>query len=242
VVDILPATVPTGYTADAFIALHADGNNSRTARGFKISTRWRSEVARQDVMLVDTLTDAYRAATGLPEDDGVTRNMRGYYAYSPWRPTYRISNFTPGAIVEMGFVTSAADRAVMYGATHKVASGVATGIMNFLKAAYGSPATARSYGYGHGIVDPDINIDTRATMRSGGSGGPSRVQTGDWQVLLMGKPLVNVYAAAGGGSVIATVPKGNFYHSTVRSGDYYQITLPNGTQGWVHRNALVVQT
>src|SRR5690242_10902744 len=26
VVDILPATVPTGYRADAFVAIHADGN------------------------------------------------------------------------------------------------------------------------------------------------------------------------------------------------------------------------
>lgn len=86
-VDLLPATVPTGYSADAFIAIHADGNSSPTPRGYKISTRWRSEVAVQDATLVELLTAAYRAATGLPEDSNITRNMRGYYAYSPGGPT-----------------------------------------------------------------------------------------------------------------------------------------------------------
>ena len=33
VVDILPATVPTGYTADAFLSLHADGAASSSRRG-----------------------------------------------------------------------------------------------------------------------------------------------------------------------------------------------------------------
>jgi hypothetical protein len=38
-VEILPATVPTGYEADLFVALHADGNSSGAARGYKVSTR-----------------------------------------------------------------------------------------------------------------------------------------------------------------------------------------------------------
>src|SRR5947208_2356373 len=84
--EFLPATVPSGYAADAFVAIHADGSPSTAARGFKISTRWNSIVAMQDVRLVELLTDAYRSATGLPEDSAVTRNMRGYYAYSPRRP------------------------------------------------------------------------------------------------------------------------------------------------------------
>jgi N-acetylmuramoyl-L-alanine amidase len=240
IVDILPATVPTGYTADAFVALHADGNSSPAARGFKISTRWRSEVAVQDAMLVDMLTDAYRAATALPEDGNVTRNMRGYYAYSPWRPDYRVSNFTPSAIVEMGFVTSAADRAVMFTQTDKLASGVVTGILAFLKSAYGSSPASRAYGYG--LVDPDISKPTPTPApRTGASSQPSRQSTGDWQLLLMGKPTINVYSKSGGGSVLAQLPKGNFHHSIFRDGDYYRITLPNGQEGWIHRNAVIVQ-
>ena len=36
-VDILPATIPSGYTADAFIAIHSDYNNSPTMNGFKLA-------------------------------------------------------------------------------------------------------------------------------------------------------------------------------------------------------------
>lgn len=240
-VDVLPATVPTGCSADAFVAIHADGNESSGPRGFKISTRWSSEVAAQDGALVDLLTAQYAAATGLLEDSNVTRNMRGYYAYSPRRPNYRVSNFTPSAIVEMGYMTNAADRAVMFNDPQKVASGVVAGVLAFLKSAYASPGSARDYGYG--IVDGDINANAPALPHNSASPtpGPKLVQ-GDWQAYLMGKALVNVYAGPGNGSVIGQLPKGKLYHSTLRSGDYYQVTLPNGKTGWVHRNAVVIQT
>jgi len=245
-VEVLPATVPTGYSADAFVAIHADGNASPAPRGFKISTRWSSKVATQDVSLVHTLTDAYRAATGLPEDGAVTRNMRGYYAYSPRRANYRTSNFTPGAIVEMGYMTNAADRSVLFKSTDKVAAGIANGIMAYLKATYGSPATDKSYGFGYGVVDKDINPSATPipTPRPGsGQGfGSSRPQTGDWQVLLMGKPTINIYSGPGGqGPVITKVPRGQFLHATVRQGDYYQVTLSDGRKGWVSRYSLVTQ-
>jgi hypothetical protein len=245
-VEILPATVRTGYTADAFVAIHADGNSSSNARGFKISTRWRSEVAAQDAMLVDLLTEQYRAATGLPEDAGVTRNMRGYYAYATFRPNYRVSNFTPGAIVEMGFMTNAADRQVMFNQTDKVASGIAQGILRYLKVAYPDPAGARTYGYG--LVDDDIDPDApwlRRPNQSSGQQGPpppQAIQQGDWQAYILGTSTVSVYGGPGGtGGVIARIPKGRPYHATARKGDYYQVALPGGKIGWVHRNSLVIQ-
>jgi hypothetical protein len=235
-VDVLPATVPTGYSADAFVAMHADGSTSSSVRGFKISTRWSSRVAVQDAMLVELLTDAYRAATALPEDSNVTRNMRGYYAYSPRRTSYRVSTYTPAAIVEMGFMTSAADREVMFKETDKVASGVAAGIMDFLKRAYGN-TTARSYGYG--IVD-DIALSPGPpqTPRPGGFSG---VVSGDWKLLPLGAPSIRVYADSNGGAVIATLPSGQIQYATLRNGDYYRITLGDGKEGWVQRNAVIVQ-
>ena len=36
-VDILPATIPVGYRADAFVAIHADGSTSRTSSGLAVS-------------------------------------------------------------------------------------------------------------------------------------------------------------------------------------------------------------
>jgi N-acetylmuramoyl-L-alanine amidase len=131
-VEILPATVPTGYSADLFISLHMDGNTSTRARGFKASTRWRSDVAALDAYLVDTLTSSYANVTGLPEDSSVTRAMRGYYAYSTYRgESYRLGSTTPAAILEMGFITSPADRAVVFAQPNRVAQGIVAGINAF---------------------------------------------------------------------------------------------------------------
>lgn len=244
-VDVLPATVPSGYNADAFVAIHADGNASTRSRGFKISTRWRSEVAVQDARLVDIMTERYAALTGLPEDGSVTRNMRGYYAYAPFRPNWRTSNYTPGAIVEMGFITNATDRAFMFGQADRVAGAIKAGIVDFLKWAYGSPATQRSYGYGLGIIDGDLKPDDTPRPRgSGGSGSrpPGGIQTGNWDVVLMGRSSINIYGASGGtGGVIARLGKGLVLKSTARKGDYYEVTISNGKKGWIHRNAIVVQ-
>jgi hypothetical protein len=239
-VDTLPATVPTGYSADAFVAIHADGADSSSAHGFKISTRWSSSIALQDAMLVEMLTDAYRAATGLAEDGNVTRNMRGYYAFSPWRPNYRVSNYTPSAIVEMGYMTSPADRAVLFNATDKVASGIANGVTMFLKSAYPQPSGTRGYGYD--IIDNEIDPRANPTpMPTPRPNAPPIIAHGNWQVLLMGKPTINIYSQRGGGTVVASLPRNQLYHSLLRYGNYYDIVLPDGKEGWVHRNAVIVQ-
>lgn len=57
----------------------------------------------------------------------------------------------------------------------------------------------------------------------------------------MGKPLIEVYSSPGGGTVIGTLPRGRFHHTTMRMGDYYRFTLPDGQIGWVHRNAIITQ-
>ncbi len=252
VVDVLPATVPTGYTADAFVAIHADGNASSAPRGFKISTRWSSLVAVQDVKLVETLTDVYGAATGLPQDDAITRNMRGYYAYSSRRGDYRTSAYTPAAIVEMGYMTNSADQAVLFNQTDRVAAGIANGIIAYLKTSYGSPAIDKAYGYGYGLVDKNVNpLATPLPTPAPGSAylnpNPTpdpRPVTGNWQLVLMSMGTsINVYAGPGGlGPILAGLPREQVLHSTLRQSDYYQITLPNGGQGWVSRGSVVVQT
>jgi hypothetical protein len=131
-VEILPATVPTGYQADLFIALHADGNNSSRPRGYKVSTRWRSDVAALDAVLVQSIEDGYGKVTGMPQDLSITRAMRGYYAYSTYRgEEYRLDGATPAAILEMGFMSNAADRALMFNNPDLVARGVVAGVDNF---------------------------------------------------------------------------------------------------------------
>ncbi|MBK9709937.1 MAG: N-acetylmuramoyl-L-alanine amidase [Kouleothrix sp.] len=129
-VDLLPATIPPAYDADAIVAIHADGSTSAGSRGFKLATPWRTSRASQQ--LLDTLTAEYATATGLPQDDAITFNMKGYYAFNYRRHTHAIARTTPAVIIEMGFLTNAADRAVMIGRADDTAIGIANGIIRYL--------------------------------------------------------------------------------------------------------------
>ena len=172
-VEVLPATVPTGYQADLFISLHADGSSSSRPRGFKVSTRWRSEVAALDAILVQALETGYGQKTGMPRDPSVTRAMRGYYAYSTYRgEEYRLGGSTPAAILEMGFMSNAADRALMFNNPELVARGVVAGIDNFYaQRATGSrlqveaerQAAASSFGRSVVVMSDASNIRADAT-------------------------------------------------------------------------------
>jgi hypothetical protein len=154
----------------------------------------------------------------------------------------------------MGYMTNGADQAVLFNQTGTVAQGIADGIMTYLTSSYGSPATDKAYGYGYGLVDKDVNpLATPPPAPKPGSPffNPNvfptpdpRPQTGNWQLVMMGMDSpVNVYSGPGGaGSVLAHLPSGQVVHSTLRQSNYYRITLPDGTQGWVDRNWLVVQT
>jgi hypothetical protein len=136
-VDVLPATVPTGYRADAFVALHADANSSARARGYKVATRWRSTTAWRDQILLEQVGSTYAAVTGLPKDPSVTRGMRGYYAFSTFLGTdYRVDKTTPAMIIEMGFMSNAADRAVLFDQPGRAASGIAQGLLAYLHNAH----------------------------------------------------------------------------------------------------------
>ncbi len=130
-VDVIPATVPPAYSADAFLAIHADGAAGSGPRGWKLATPWRaSEASKQ---LLAAVAAAYGPATGMPEDvGGVTINMKGYYAFSWRRYTHAIDRYTPAIIVEMGFMTNAADRAILFGQPDRVARGIADGILAYL--------------------------------------------------------------------------------------------------------------
>jgi N-acetylmuramoyl-L-alanine amidase len=130
-VDVLPATVPPGYRADVFLALHADGDPGGRLSGFKAARYRASALPELDDALVAALEREYGLATGLPIDPHVSRNMLGYYAFSR-RLTHAIAPSTPAAILEMGFMTSGADRRVLLGRREAVAAGVAGALTRFL--------------------------------------------------------------------------------------------------------------
>lgn len=130
VVDLLPATMPISYTADAVVSLHADGSRSTAARGFKLATPWRTSRASQH--LLDSLTSEYRSV-GFPQDGSITTNMRGYYAFSYRRFQHATARITPAVIFEMGFLTNATDRAVMLNQPDRIARAIANGVLRYLR-------------------------------------------------------------------------------------------------------------
>ena len=131
-VDILPATVPVNYRADAFVALHADGSASPRASGFKVATHWREWEA--GTALVAALRAEYGAASGLAWDGGrITSGMRGYYAFSSGRFDHTVANTTPGVILEMGYLTNPSERRLMTQQADRLGRGVANGVLRFLR-------------------------------------------------------------------------------------------------------------
>lgn len=130
-VDILPATVPPGYWADVFVAIHADGNTSSQKSGFKIASPWRDFTGDADELVSD-LETLYKERTGLEKDPNITRNMRGYYAFSWWRYEHAVHPMTTSVIVETGFLTSPSDRRLLIGNPEVPASAIAEGLLNYL--------------------------------------------------------------------------------------------------------------
>jgi hypothetical protein len=130
VVDLLPATVPEQYFADAFVSLHADGDVTATTRGYKVAHGVRR--GPYEKALADLVGEEYAQATGLPLDSNITEDMWDYYAFRWERFRATVSPHTPAAILEMGFISHPADRAVLLGRRDAVAEGVANGVLRFL--------------------------------------------------------------------------------------------------------------
>ena len=140
--ELLPAAVPPGYDADAFVAVHADDGGGPVASGWKISTPWRASEASR--LLRHDIARTYAQASGLPEDRyGISFNMRGYYGFSWYRFEHAVAPTTPAAIIETGFLTSAADRAVIVDDPERTARGISQGVIAYLGELSRLPAEAR---------------------------------------------------------------------------------------------------
>lgn len=130
VVDVLPTTIPPGYLADAFVALHADSDGVGSASGYKIAHGSRRGPFED--RLVKDLSEEYGRATGLGVDPNVTRGMTGYYGFTWSRYQHAVAPHTPAAILEMGFLSNDDDRALLMENADEVAAAIANGIARFL--------------------------------------------------------------------------------------------------------------
>lgn len=131
-VDILPTTIPPSYWADVFIAIHADGSEDRRKSGYKFAGPWR-DYSRKADKLVSLLEKHYEEATGLKKDGNISRNMRGYYAFSWWRNEHAIHPMTTAVIAETGFLTNWNDQQLLIKRPEVSASAISDAILEFLR-------------------------------------------------------------------------------------------------------------
>ena len=131
IVDILPTTIPAGYLADTFVALHMDGDGTGENSGYKLAHGSRRGPFEQQ--LLDDIKDEYGTATELPYDGlRISAGMRGYYGFSWQRYRSATSPFTPSVIIELGFLSNDGDRELAVGHPDVLATGLANGIERFL--------------------------------------------------------------------------------------------------------------
>ena len=131
-VELLPSLIPDSYNADVFVSIHADGNSNPAVSGFKAAAPRRDMTGNANKLLA-FIEEAYQAATGLPKDPNVSRNMRGYYAFAWWRYDHAVHPMTTSIILETGFLTSPADRAIIVRRPELAAAGIANGIIAYLQ-------------------------------------------------------------------------------------------------------------
>jgi N-acetylmuramoyl-L-alanine amidase len=141
VVDVIPTTVPSGYLADAFVALHMDGDGTGENSGYKLAHGSRRGPFEQQ--LLDDIKAEYGAATGLAWDPiHISSAMVGYYAFSWQRFKSATSPFTPSVILEMGYLSNDDDRELAMEHQDVVVGGIANGIERFLS----EVSTSQLYG------------------------------------------------------------------------------------------------
>lgn len=130
IVDILPATVPEDYIADAFISIHADGSPDPNISGYKAASPRRDMTGKSDE-LVSLLHEEYGKVTNMRQDVNITRRMTGYYAFNWRRYEHSIHPMTTAVIMETGFLTSPADQRILIHNPARSAQGMANAIFKF---------------------------------------------------------------------------------------------------------------
>jgi N-acetylmuramoyl-L-alanine amidase len=131
--DVLPATVPEHYQANAFLAIHADGDTTGTTRGFKVTRPGFSSIPDIDDRFVDAIDQTYGTETELPRDDEhISLRMRYYYAFNSRRYCHAVMPGVPQAIIEMAYLTNATDRQYLISDPQRLAQALADSIQTFL--------------------------------------------------------------------------------------------------------------
>lgn len=130
-VDVLTATVPVRYTADALISVHADANPDTSRRGYK-SAHTRPARNAHEPLLKLAIDRRVFLATQQPDDDSnVSGNMLHYYAFNHQRFAHAAAPRTPGLLVELGYLSNDADMTLMRD-PDLYAAAIANGLLDYL--------------------------------------------------------------------------------------------------------------
>jgi N-acetylmuramoyl-L-alanine amidase len=131
-VDILPATVPPGYQADVFIAIHADGSENHSLSGYKVAAPWNDSGAGSAKLAKD-LEKMYGEVTKIKVDPNITSNMKRYYAFNHLHYDHAIKSHTPAVILETGYLTGTNDRQIIVQEPEKAGEGIAEGVDRYFQ-------------------------------------------------------------------------------------------------------------
>lgn len=134
-VDLLRATPPAGYHADLVLSLHTDSLSAEIAKGrsgYK-SAHFRPPRSPLEPRLKRLVDASYLRVTGLPDDTAnVTSAMAEYYAFNFRRYRTTVHPATPALIVELGYLSSPRDAALL-GRPERVARALSGGVIQFLQ-------------------------------------------------------------------------------------------------------------
>ena len=129
--DVIPATVPTDYCANAFVAIHADGNDVSSVYGYKAApSSWDTDGKAE--ALSNTIVQDYGQVTNMHQNPTITDNMTQYYAFNYQKFNAAIDPNTPGVLIEAGFITNPTDRSMLVNQSQLLATGIANGILDYL--------------------------------------------------------------------------------------------------------------
>lgn len=192
----VPSTVPPGLRVDAFVAVHADSSTDTSRRGWKLAPPWRSSPASRE--LAGDLRASFASEPNLVEDaNGVTVNMRGYFAFNNRRFYHAINPYTPAVIIELGFISNSVDRALLTGDPKFWAGIIARGLARYFDgrersktsdlqpmelnwmAVGSSPAPVRT--------GPSLDSEQRWVLTPGTTVMPVDV-SGDWYEVFLRRP------------------------------------------------------
>lgn len=107
-VELLPASVPAYYSADAVISVHADSVADPARSGYK-SAFFEPARNGHDALLKQHVDSAYLAGSGLRDDSlNTSGSMIHYYAFNP-QYRHRVNTRSPALLVELGYISNPAD-------------------------------------------------------------------------------------------------------------------------------------